>query len=117
VPGTPEKKPDELPNPKKGSTSLQQSVRARLTVEVPAGAKLYVDGQPVKATSARRDFVTPPLQRGRAYYYELRAEVVRDGQTVGVNRRVIIRAGEEARAAFPELQGTPTTSVQQVDPR
>jgi uncharacterized protein (TIGR03000 family) len=100
---------------KKGSTSAEDNVRARLTVEVPEGATLFVDGQAVKSNSAQRKFVTPPLARGRSYFYELRAEVVRDGQPVSVSRRVIVRAGEEARASFPELQSTVTTATSQVD--
>src|SRR5690349_6741172 len=33
---------------------------ARITVKVPAGAKLFVDGRPTKQTGAVRQFVTPP---------------------------------------------------------
>jgi uncharacterized protein (TIGR03000 family) len=114
VPGTPEKKKTDgdLPMPKeKKKPAEDTSVRARLTVELPQGARLFVDGSPVKATSAKRSFITPPLQAGQTYYYDLRAEMIRDGQTVAVSRRVLVRPGQEAHASFPELQETTPVAV------
>src|SRR5206468_11548126 len=37
------------------------SNRARLVVEVPADAKLFIEDQPMKSTTARRVFNTPTL--------------------------------------------------------
>jgi uncharacterized protein (TIGR03000 family) len=109
--GTTEKKKggSELPPPteeKKKKKIEDDNVRATLTVELPEGARLFIDGSPVKATTARRNFVTPPLRPGQVYFYELRAEVIRDGQTVRANRRVLVTPGQAARASFPELEGT-----------
>jgi uncharacterized protein (TIGR03000 family) len=101
----------ELPMPKKKGSGEEESVRATLTVDLPEGAKLFVDNQAVRSTAAKRRFVTPPLQPGQAYYYDLRAEMVRDGQTVSVMRRVIVRPGQAATAAFPELQANPTATA------
>jgi uncharacterized protein (TIGR03000 family) len=85
--------------------------RAKLIVEVPADAKLYIDDQPMKTTSARRVFSTPGLEPGQAYYYMVRVEVVRDGKVQSDTRRVIVRAGEEARADFNRLEPTPTVAA------
>jgi uncharacterized protein (TIGR03000 family) len=75
-----------------------------LVVQLPADAKLYVDDQLTKTEGqAERTFSTPSLERGRDYYYILKAEVVRDGQTTSDSRRVIVRAGEEARASFGDM--------------
>lgn len=98
------------PGPKEGKGP--ESVRATLTVEVPEQAKLFIDDQQMKTTSAKRVFVSPPLQPGQAYYYMLRAEVLRDGQTVSITRRVVVRPGEEATASFPELQAKETATAQ-----
>ena len=106
-----DKDKDTLPPPYKGAGN-EESVRASLTVELPADAKLFVDGQPMKTTAATRRFVTPPLARGQAYFYDLRAEVVRDGQTVTLSRRVVVQPGQEARASFTELQSPPTATAQ-----
>jgi uncharacterized protein (TIGR03000 family) len=81
----------------------QTSERARVLVQLPEGAKLSVDGQPIQLTSGQRSFVTPPLDRGRDYSYTLRGEVVRNGETVTQTQRVVFRAGEVARVRFDEL--------------
>lgn len=99
---------EKVPAPGKKDESTS-SPRATLVVEVPADAKLFIDDQPMKTTSAKRTFQTPPLQPGQQYYYMVRVEVVRDGEVKTETRRVIIRPGEEARAAFPNLETTVTT--------
>lgn len=75
----------------------------RVVVELPAGADLFIDGQPVRTTSGRRTFSTPDLQPGKEYYYTLRAEVERDGKVYSETRRVFVEAGKTARASFGAL--------------
>jgi uncharacterized protein (TIGR03000 family) len=84
--------------------------RARLVVELPAGAKLYVDDRAVPNNSERRTFTTPELARGKAYFYDLRAEVVKDGKTISETRRVVVRPGGVIRTDFRSI-GTGTASV------
>jgi uncharacterized protein (TIGR03000 family) len=80
------------------SSSL--SPRARLVVELPADTKLYVDDRPINVTK-RKSFLTPPLESGATYYYEVRAELMRDGKPIATEtRRVVIRAGQEVREDF-----------------
>jgi uncharacterized protein (TIGR03000 family) len=38
--------------------------------------------------------VSPPLEPGKAYYYVLKARVVRGGKTVTTSREVMVRAGQ-----------------------
>jgi uncharacterized protein (TIGR03000 family) len=76
---------------------------ARLLVQLPEGAKLYVDDQPMTTTSAKRTFRTPELQPGQTYYYIVRAELVRDGQTYNQTRQILLRAGDEVQTSFPDL--------------
>jgi uncharacterized protein (TIGR03000 family) len=68
---------------------------ARVTVQLPADATLYIDNEVCPLTSATRTFPTPALQPGREYYYTLRAEVVRDGQTLVQRQRVTVSAGRQ----------------------
>ena len=111
VPKTPAPKSGgELPPPKK--TGGDDSVRARLTIDVPAGAKLFVDDQPLTTTATQRSFVTPPLREGSAYFYDFRAEMERDGQKVTATRRVVIRGGETTQVTFPELQQPAAVTAQ-----
>src|SRR5262249_18856754 len=53
--------------------------RARVLVELPAGAKLFVDGHAVDEEGTRLPLVTPPLEQGRDYFYTLRARISREG--------------------------------------
>jgi uncharacterized protein (TIGR03000 family) len=111
MPMAPSAPPTEtVPAPKKEDEKRSSTAGpAKLIVELPADAKLFVDDQLMKATSAIRTFNTPSLSPGQAYYYMLRAEVVRDGQPVQETKRVIVRAGQTVRASFPDL-GTVATA-------
>jgi uncharacterized protein (TIGR03000 family) len=77
--------------------------RAQLIFELPPGARLFVDDQPVADADTRRNFRTPALRPGERYYYELRAEVVRDGKTVVQSKRVTLSAGDTIKADFSGL--------------
>jgi uncharacterized protein (TIGR03000 family) len=111
APATPpvQKKEEKKDNGKEGEDAV--STRAKLIVELPADAKLFIDDQPTKATSAKRLFNTPRLQPGQKYYYELRAVLVREGQTVQQTRRVILSPGDEIRASFNELEAMATAQI------
>lgn len=102
----PGKTPEPLPKPKpddKDKGSVLEN-KARLVVEVPADARLYIDDQMMKTESARRVFNTPRLDPAQAYYYVLRAEIVRDGRTFTESKQVIVRAGAEVQASFNSLE-------------
>ncbi len=107
----PAKKPaEQAPSPKKDDKKTAElNSNARLIVEVPADAKLFVDDQPMKTNSARRVFNTPTLEEGQAYYYILRAEVIRDGKQLSESKRVIVHAGDVVRTTFSELEPAPAT--------
>jgi uncharacterized protein (TIGR03000 family) len=92
-----------LPPPPIDRKKNEEQARARVIVDLPADAKLFVDGQYMHTTSARRMIQTPELIAGNVYYYELKAEIVRDGQTISAQQRVILRAGEIATASFADL--------------
>jgi uncharacterized protein (TIGR03000 family) len=107
--GPPTNAPEQIPPPKveekKGGTSGRAVApdRAKVIVQLPAGARLYVDDQAIKTTSDNQTFSTPRLERGLTYFYEVRAEVVRDGKPVVESRRVLIKAGQEVTVSFPNL--------------
>ncbi len=92
------------PAPMKSGEAPKTSLApARLTVELPATAKLYVDGSPVAGTGATRQFHTPDLAPGGAYFYDLTAEVEVNGKVETEAKRVIVRAGEAVTASFDNL--------------
>jgi uncharacterized protein (TIGR03000 family) len=116
-PATPEIIPAPKPDDKKkdGSNSSVAPNRAKVIVQLPAGAKLFVDDQPIKTSADNQAFNTPQLERGQTYYYEVRAEAIRDGKTVVETKRVLVRAGQEVSVAFPKLEKEPAGIVS-VDP-
>jgi uncharacterized protein (TIGR03000 family) len=76
-------------------------------VDLPTDAKLYVFGEAKSGSAAQRTFKTPELPKleaGYGYYYDIRAEVVRDGKTYGQTRRLKVRAGETSKAKFTETE-------------
>jgi uncharacterized protein (TIGR03000 family) len=101
APGT-RRQGEQIPPPKKGGeeeTSLAPAP-AIIVVSLPADARLTFDGAATEARSALRTFVSPPLERGQTYYYMVRAETVRNGQTLGTTKRVVVRAGQESRVSL-----------------
>ena len=87
--------------PATGGTSSQGP--ARLTVELPTTAKLFVDGAEVAGTGATRQFHTPELPAGGSFFYDLRAEVEVNGTVQTEEKRVVVRAGETVAASFAKL--------------
>jgi uncharacterized protein (TIGR03000 family) len=84
---------------------MTQPGQAEIIVQLPADARLYVDGQPVTLKSTARRIVTPRLENGQQYYYTLRAEATRDGKPVRAEKRVTFRAGDVARVNLDDLSG------------
>jgi uncharacterized protein (TIGR03000 family) len=97
---------------KKKKDTMLNSNKAKLVVELPANAKLFIDDMPMKAEPGVRSFNTPALQPGQAYYYMVRVETLRDGKPVSETRRVIVRAGQVARADFKELESDAIRTAQ-----
>jgi uncharacterized protein (TIGR03000 family) len=79
-------------------------VSGKLVVALPAGARLFVDNQAVKVRAGETTFRTPRLGEEDTYYYDLRAEMDRDGQTIRETTRVVVRPGREAWVSFPQLE-------------
>lgn len=97
--GTPAVDPKKADDKKTGALVRP----AKLVVELPSDAKLFIDGQEMKTPNGKRTFNTPALENGQAYYYELRAEVTIAGRKQIESHRAIIRAGTTTKIDFPEL--------------
>ncbi|MCS6851654.1 MAG: TIGR03000 domain-containing protein [Gemmataceae bacterium] len=73
---------------------------ATIVVSLPADATLTIDGSPTKSTDATRVFTTPALDPNGSYTYTFQAQVVRDGQTLTLSKKVAVRGGQETRVSF-----------------
>ncbi len=77
--------------------------RATVIVKLPADARLYAEGKPLRLTSAERAFVTPELPQGRDYNYTFRVEYDREGRTVTDARTVAVTPGKVSNVEFNDL--------------
>lgn len=89
---------------KKEKKDLSLGDKALLLIDLPADAKLYVDGQQMKSGKARAAIITPALDPDRTYAYQVRVELVRDGQTLTETQRIVLRPGHRSHARFTELE-------------
>jgi uncharacterized protein (TIGR03000 family) len=88
------------------------SADATLTLSVPAEAKVFVNGVATRSMGANRRYVSRGLEQGNRYTYEVRAEVVRGGQTVQETQTVQLEAGKAAALAFKlDAASNPLTSL------
>ncbi len=92
-----------IPMEFKSARTKSDAAPARLTVEVPAEAKLYVDGQLTRGEGSTRNFHTPDLTDGQTFFYDLKAEVTVEGIPLIETKRVIVRSGEALSESFPKL--------------
>ena len=82
----------------------EEQTRAKVRIEMPADAKLFVDGMLMQTTSAVRLFQTPLLNPNQTYYYELKVELTRNNQTYTDVQQIVVRPGEQASASFAGLE-------------
>ena len=76
----PGQRPETVPPPRRLDANGQETgAKAKVIVELPRDAKLFIDEQLMKSNSDKRAFITPPLANGQEYFYDVRAEVVRNG--------------------------------------
>ena len=66
----------------------------------PYDAKVTINGRPTTSVGSQRQFVSYGLNPGLSYKYVVKAEVVRDGQTVERSRTVNLIAGQTEQVAF-----------------
>ena len=81
-------------------TAAAEPVGATIVVSLPADAQLTIDDEATASTSDHRVFVSPTLEPGREFHYNLKATVVRDGKPVVMEERITVRAGEETKVTL-----------------
>jgi uncharacterized protein (TIGR03000 family) len=71
-----------------------------LSVQVPADAKVFVNDLATRSTGSDRRFMSRGLELGREYTYNVRAEVVRDGQTITETKTISLQSGRTGALNF-----------------
>lgn len=85
-----------------------------LTVTVPSNAKVFVNGNATTSSGSVRQFVSHGLKPGKAYKFEVRAEVTDSkGEVLTEEKTVSVTAGqrEQMQFAFVDSNSTLDTSV------
>ena len=65
-----------------------------LRLQVPSGARVWLEGKETSQSGADRMFVSPSLEPGYEYVYHIRVQWVQDGETVERNREVTVHPGD-----------------------
>jgi uncharacterized protein (TIGR02246 family) len=73
---------------------------AIITIAVPPDAAIFFDGTATTQRGSERRFVSPPLERGRKYDYEIRARWMENGRVVQQARKVSVTGGDTVRVDF-----------------
>lgn len=105
---------EELGKPKTNKNGAKEKVAApaKLQIELPANASLFIDDMPVKAAEGVQTFDIPALEPDKDHFYIVRVEMMRDGQPISETRRIIVRAGRIARADFKDLESEALRTAQ-----
>jgi uncharacterized protein (TIGR03000 family) len=83
------------------STNRPSNNTASIDVQVPADAKLWFDGRPTSQTGTSRSFVSPPLEPGRTFTYEVKAMWIdASGRVLTQTRTVQIQANRSSFLSF-----------------
>ncbi|MEY4177021.1 MAG: hypothetical protein RLY70_595 [Planctomycetota bacterium] len=100
---------DALPAPASGAS--YRAGKAMILVNVPADAKVFVNGMATTSQGEQRSFVSRGLSSGYRYTYEVKVQAKRDGQVVEQVKTVQLRSGENADLAFDLPKGAMETSL------
>jgi uncharacterized protein (TIGR03000 family) len=71
-----------------------------LQVQVPANAKIMVNGDPTTQTGSYREFISSDLTPGKTYAFTLKAEWDENGQPVARELKVRVQGGERRSVNF-----------------
>jgi uncharacterized protein (TIGR03000 family) len=87
--------------------------RAHIRIALPADAEVRFEGDKTTQTGADRLFVSPPLQAGHNYIYEVKAQWKENGREVTRDRRITVHAGEVVNVSFVEAEKDKSNMVAQ----
>jgi len=78
---------------------------ARISVVVPPNAQVFFDGEKTNQRGQFRRFVTPALDPGQTYTYDIKAVWDENGKKVERTNKVRVRAGQQSSIDFMAMGG------------
>jgi uncharacterized protein (TIGR03000 family) len=79
---------------------------ATVVINGAQGANVEIGGLALAGSDETRTLVSPALEPGQVYHYDVTASIVRDGATVRLTRAVNVRAGETSEVKFDFAAGS-----------
>jgi uncharacterized protein (TIGR03000 family) len=78
-----------------------KSSTATVRIKLPAAsAELWFNGTKTQTSGVNREFVTPELEPGQSYSYEVRARWTANGRTMDQSRKLTVQAGGQVQLNF-----------------
>jgi uncharacterized protein (TIGR03000 family) len=78
---------------------------AFMNVRVPSNAQVWFDGENTQQRGDLRRFVSPPLDPGKTFTYEIKASWTENGRQVERTRKVHVRSGQRVNVDFMANNG------------
>ncbi len=78
------------------------------SVQAPANAEIWIEGQKTSQTGDVRQFQSPPLSPGMDYQYQIRARWTDGGTVVDQTRTMRVRAGDQFTVSFGKPAAPPS---------
>jgi uncharacterized protein (TIGR03000 family) len=99
---------DQPPPPPADMPKLDDNA-VLIGVRVPESATIWFDGEKTTQTGTFREFISPALEPGQKYSYEIKAVWVENGQEVSRLRRIDVYAGDRTMVNMlsPAKSSTP----------
>jgi uncharacterized protein (TIGR03000 family) len=79
------------------SSPTAVAAHAGIRILVPADAEVFIDGEPTTQKGSERLFMSPPLQAGKKYHYDILARWKDNGKPVERTRKVVVSGGVTVR--------------------
>ncbi len=89
-----------LPPPSAPQTSVRSPGEGTISILVPEGAEVTINGYVTKSTGRVRRYVAQNLKAGLVYPFEIQVKVVRNGQTLTDSRQVKLTGGALEAVVF-----------------
>lgn len=71
-----------------------------INAQLPAQAEVWIGNQRMTQTGPERLYISPPLPKDKAYYYDMHARWLENGVPVERHQRVFFRPGDELNVSF-----------------
>jgi len=99
-------KPMAQPLPAPKPSSSLNSNKATVVFKAPLDIKISIEGNVISRTNEEEAFVTPELENGKSYIYNVSATRNEEGKEVSFSKKVSIKSGTSVVVEFEEFTVT-----------